>query len=512
MAWSKSLNAKHTTGRAWSNELNAKHVTALQWVSSLNARHTIKQGWDSQLNARHTTGRSWATSLNAHHQILLVPAGIPVPPTAGGTIGEVVECFPLPSITLVGPTGELELLSWSITCAIEQGWTWSATVEGLLDSFAREGLFRFTIDDGMGGVLVTPPLVANQPRRPSSDLSGDRTELGGTDLATYRAGLEGQSFDSYFSSDSAIIAAAVASRAGISISGFPSFPVGEEEVKSAKLWDSLNRMARSRGYIWFIDPHGTVRFLPFQAGSVSGYQFPAGSISRDDDPGARITEIVFGKESRVTTTFEKWFDTTGPHEFQFPSPLSAVTVKDISTSGYIETVSLFDGPPLNGDSGHIGTKVLAPLTFNITPTRSGAYPATHGVARVGPPSIAEAAVVAGIRVSGAPPDNLPEGLDRSFLVTYPPGGDPTRPDPAPRVDPLFTSAADMQGGVGARIFAYENRASNVMHYEGAPLLASVRLWETVSRPGWPSASIYSINWNDPGPGGAPTTSISAYVL
>lgn len=358
---------------------------------------------------------------------------------------------------------EIPVESWQCSQEVNGAWQWQASLpyDRAID-FAEGQLFQIHSQDANRNPLNCPPLVANSPRSRRKDVgSGWTTRLAGTDAASWRMTLPGQSWPTFQKVSVASIIAAIASRAGVSILGGPAWMVFEEDIKQSDLWAALLRIAEVEAANLVIDPSGNIRFVPVGWAS-SECEFFAESVEELRDPSRRVTSIKFAKRLAAAAAGEQsyQFDSVGWRVVQLKNELVDPGCADASASGKCVLVSFWEGDP-----GGLGARLVN--FFDLGGGSVGdivGFPsrgrATHMSLSVMPaqPPLDQFPIDATLLVQGTPPEQVPPGIDLAFETTI---GTTDRPATSVRTESLYPSKAHVLGKASAYLVEANKSARQI---------------------------------------------------
>jgi len=386
------------------------------------------------------------------------------------------------------------------------GWSASARIMGSINMYQDiTTAYTVAMTDGLGGSLTTPTLCpAQREHEDVYSVSGsNQSTLELEDLTSFRMRRPNQNFATFLASTTTAMIDALATRAGVTITGDPALYVSEDEAKSAKLAEVLGRIAKIAAMDIVVGTDGVI--------ALSAWETAAGALTfvwstRRHRVDAR--NIFTGQRLGKSTTrppsgeqFYGWVE-AGFKSEALTSPLLLAEATDISIAGMCGSWTSWNGDPSNPASGWLMHQDLEGLgNYDVPATGQGTGTATHFTAVVLPPGgvFAGSALTTAvrIRVNGTPEAELPSGVDAEFLypaVVY--GTDTSLGDwPAPDfVDPLFPSQAY---AIARRphILAQLNSAADMLIMTG-PLQcgSAVRLLRTVSYGGHTYKTV-GIDWD-----------------
>lgn len=328
--------------------------------------------------------------------------------------------YPNPTVVLNrGGTPVTGAMVQSVSLEVDEGWTFSATVQGsAIDPYeATDTAYTVDFTDGLGNSQSTPDLTVAQysyAHQYGQD-SPDTTSLSGTDAAIFKMRTANQSFPSYAQSDAETVIADVATRAGLTISGVPSdLYVIEEDIKNAKLSDALARFLDVAAYEFWVNTSGEIVCRAWEA-SAGDLAFDWSSLVHNLDKRNLFTGIRLGKRSSMPADGEQvyTFDSVGVKSQALSPELTSPTgtVETTAEDGYLLWICFF-----NAADEYVAYQ---DYTFGDYPegdliVPSGTGPAVRFTCQVAISGTGQAA--ARVRVSGTPPDTHPEGIDVEFLT------------------------------------------------------------------------------------------------
>lgn len=359
--------------------------------------------------------------------------------------------YPNPTVVLNrGGTPVTGAMVQSVSLEVDEGWTFSATVQGsAIDPYeATDTAYTVDFTDGLGHSQSTPDLTVAQysyAHQYGQD-SPDTTSLSGTDAAIFKMRTANQSFPSYAQSDAETVIADVATRAGLTISGVPSdLYVIEEDIKNAKLSDALARFLDVAAYEFWVNTSGAIVCRAWEA-SAGDLSFDWSSLVHNVDKRNLFTGIRLGKRSSMPADGEQvyTFDSIGVKSQDLSPELTSPSgaVETTSSDGYLLWICFF-----NAADEYVAYQ---DYTFGDYPegdlvVPSGTGPAVRFTCQVAISGTGQ--VAARVRVSGTPPDTHPDGIDVEFLTpavnTSGPDGEDTSlgawPYESDFIDQLFPS-------------------------------------------------------------------------
>lgn len=329
---------------------------------------------------------------------------------------------------------------------VNEGWSWSAVVRGPLDLYqARYTTYQITWTDGLGNSRSTPDLVwLGRSHQDQYNVSSPNlTSMSGVDLTTTKMKQNNQSFASFLASSTGAIISALATRAGVTVTGYSGNPlidfyVIEEDVKNAKLSDALERITAVSAFEHGVNEAGEIALRAWEDPEVT-LNFDWSERVHNLDPRSLFTGLRLGKRSSLSYVGEQ--------------------VYDLSSVGFVnQALNPFLSLPTAANESIAGAGNIAAVTFYNASDQwvqhydftlgsrpapggpQGSGQATYFVAEVTPPTIATQ-VRARVRVNGTPPGGLPSGIDPEFI--YPPMATSLGEWPAESdfVDQLFPSLA-----------------------------------------------------------------------
>lgn len=407
-------------------------------------------------------------------------------------------------ITLLDPWGNpLPVLGVTVSQAVNQGWTWSATlasvphdytVDGesghsLLDACLEDATFTLTLEAN-GETLVLPPLVVTDYQE---DVAGGGT-LSGIDMVMYRLTRSTHVLGwEQGGSTSGAVLAWIFAQSGLtgSVTGVDmvDFPILQQDngVRT-NLLAPLVRILDIAGYEFRVTsgatPSGAVlAFYPLEIDpdGSAGPQPDWSLVTRQRSFSQRITRLLFLKTSK----------TGSGNNFQFTAPNQ---VADLSMAGapfHSVQASQWNAQFYAGHPDSGGVLVGTGHAY-------GGVDATH----------IKSASAGQIQVTGTRSVNVPEGIDLAFEHLHESGISPPRPADDPWEDSWFPSLAHVQYWAQAYLWA-RNRATHTMSYQGPPCLW-LGLGYRLTWPGHPDSRAESIT-HTLGPGQA-STSVETAVL
>lgn len=418
----------------------ARFATTLHGEQDRGARFRTSDADAVGAGARFSTGLQLGQAAAASMSTGL-PYGDTI--TLGGPYGlQVINAEII--MVLKAPDGSTHpLQSLKIGEALNKGWDWECTLpEHVGIDGPDENVYTIIVEAG-GAVLESPPLVALDPEISASVSEGEGTTLAGIDRTMYRLSRDAHSFPIFRNSSTSAILGAIASAAQVSFlnAGGVTFPVGEEEIKNQKAVDPVARVALAAAHYFRIDKAGNVVFLPiFYDAQAPERPFGFTALKRRKAKARLVTEVVFQKSSRLQGKITVPFDSPGYKKGAFPNPLQpGVFATDISTSGFIDLIGIWEGSPDAG--GKLGQFIVLGtfLGGSITTTSvvMGITQATHYTLTVGVPMGYAGGVAAKVLFMGTPADGITVPVDREFTYTHQTGISPARPRGSPWRDSLW---------------------------------------------------------------------------
>lgn len=384
---------------------------------------------------------------------------------------------------------------------INAGWTAELTyaTNPPMD-MADDATVVISMTDDLGSALSTPPLRILE-RNERDELGGKSGGYSLIDETSVKLTDGTQSFDTFETSTSTAIVAAIASRFGVSVSGVENFVVWKEDIKLSDGWTPLRRLAAVAGQQLIVQPDGSIvyRDAAWTAGSSS---FKESSRSRTYKPQLIYGAIYADKNMGTgTASGEQYydFDTPGFVSGQaLTAPLSVTGVFDSSEHGRITWVSFFDSSdqlcgqwPLGGGDDVVSDPIV------------GDWPAVKFTCVV-EPSTASGLTATRVRIVGTPENPPPSGIDPAFGQLFGTG----RGYPNPFSESLIPSLSFAASHYPAWL-AEINRGTNQIIGSAGHLDLSVRLGQTWSAFGQ-SGRIEKIEWA--GTPSSQSTTITAEVV
>lgn len=345
--------------------------------------------------------------------------------------------------TLTGPGGVV--LDHGDTLRVGSGinrpWSWSAKIFGATGfdyRHARSSTYAVTLHDGLGNTLSCPPLVA-VPREkvdPFSISEPGVLSLSGIDLASWKMAVRNQSFPSFRATNSGALMAALAARAGVTLSAthtLPSWEITAEEVKGEKLADAVARVPDKPAYDYWIDGNGELCFGAWEE-SAGALLFVWSNRRNVYDPSQIYTGRRYGKRSAMnpaTTQFYP-FDHAQSVTVELQAPMLDPGCYQAYDFGVLGAVQFYAGDPGAG-GGALPNKFFSfHPDYGYSGPTTGTGPATHMTVTTRPipeTGITEYPLPMRLAVTGTPygTEGLPAGVDLAFL--YPPNNtDPEDPE------------------------------------------------------------------------------------
>lgn len=410
-----------------------------------------------------------------------------------------------PTATLNG----MDLIGAELGEAGVEGWRWRAELPGLYppDS-ADDTPFVLMLKD-RGFPIFSPPLVALS-RSTTESQQGKRSELAGMDLAMWKLGRDDLNLPSFRNTTTTAIVAAVSAATGVEFVGTPHWEVGEEEIKASKGSDPILRIAAAAAMTIRTLPNGKVVFQPVGA-NAGGYDLPASSITQRVDSTRKITGMTLQKTSRLSGAFEVSFNEAGNKTWQFTTPMANAFPIDLSTSGVVKFIGLW-----NGDPGAGGVLVQAyPLNgFQAgqeIAVGTGVPPITHGSvvieAGTNPGGLVSDVIAVRLRFQGQPWNGGASSTaigDPEFRTTV---GDQSRPAKQAWTEPLWRDKAQVDA-IKGDFLVQANKGYDTLSWS-CPLWLPVSMGELIVRGGYPDSVIEAYS-HKVAVGAVSTTEIQSY--
>ncbi len=411
------------------------------------------------------------------------------PPGYSSSARSVVQLGPY--IILVTPWGTLDWTSISFSEATDEGYRFSATVNGAhdvsLDTHGPEAPCYIHAHDGFGGTWDSPALVASaRGSVDSRSAARIETTLGGSCLTSYRLARSAESFNTYKSVSNAQIIADLTARSGINFRLPPlAYNVLSEDFKQQKLADILNRVNSAMAYEWAVNAQGSIDCYPWEAtfgGLNSAWQW---STARPNiDALRRYTKVGIGKRSAITGNGTVQggsgklafpFSTPGFYSFALPNALASAHVYNAPGNvGYCDWVGLWNGDPLAGGKLVSFTVLVGNRALPYLPVAGGVAPITHCTVSVFPPGqlgfiLTGVDTRVGLEIIGtpyAPAKAL--GVDTNFYFVYDTMASPTL---AARdmIDSLYPNKATMEARA-AQLLLQISKGYDTLQMEGIMFL------------------------------------------
>lgn len=330
------------------------------------------------------------------------------------------EYYPNPTVVLNREGSPVSgAMVQSVSLEVDEGWAFSATVQGdAIDPYeATDTVYTIDFTDGLGHSQSTPDLTVAQYSYSHEYGQGspDTTSLSGNDAAIFKMRTANQSFPSYAESDAETVIADVATRAGLTISGVPTdLYVIEEDIKNAKLSDALARFLDVAAYEFWVNTSGEIVCRAWEA-SAGDLSFDWSSLVHNLDKRNLFTGIRLGKRSSMPADGEQvyTFDSVGLKSQDLSPELTSPSgaVETTAEDGYLLWICFF-----NADDEYVAYQ---DFTFGDYPegdliVPSGTGPAVRFTCQVAIGGAGQ--VAARVRISGTPPETHPEGIDVEFLT------------------------------------------------------------------------------------------------
>lgn len=435
------------------------------------------------------------------------------------------------NVATVAPAANLNgmpVTDWSITCNINGGVQWSATVPywiGSPLSFTNQ-IYRLDIFDGRGYSYQSPPLMTTTGFDYELDVtsSSESTVLTGWDQTTWMLSQPHQSQPTFKNSSAGGVIAAISAASGVRIiAPGIGFSVAEEDLKQTNWWDPLNRIAEVACGNWIIDHSGNLRLVPVRWVSGICY-FEPEKLSYICDQSKQVTGFTVVKstshyQSNVLPSRYYSFTSPGYKVQEIRAPITNPIAIDRSTLGGIQLVGFWTADPSSPTSGAQLTAFwsLTGLDSVGLPTIINGLTARFFTCMVGDATglFAGLPLTAKLEISGSTPKDVAGialgGVDLAFTTTV--GvvkGVGARPG-AVRNEPLYPSKAYVQG-LSADLLYEVNKQFRKVTVSG-PLDCTAILGAKlmpVCEHSIPASRIESVTHS--GNASSATTSISAFVL
>ena len=424
----------------------------------------------------------------------------------------------------------IDVTDWSITCNINGGVQWSATVPYWIGSplgFANQQ-YRLDILDGRGYSYQSPPLMTTTAFNYELDLANnsESTILSGWDVTTWKLSQSHQSQPTFKNAQAGSVIAAISKASGVSIiAPGLGFSIAEEDIKQSNWWDPLNRIAEVACSNWIIDSSGSLRLVPVRWFSDACY-FEPEKLSYIYDQSKQITGFVVVKATshyQAGVLPSRYYDFTSPgfKVQELRVPLTLPIAVDRSTLGGVQLVGFWTADPTSPTSGAQLT-AFWPLG-GISGGQVGLPPVVVGLtAKFFTCSVADATglfaglpLTAKLEISGSTPSNtagagLP-GVDLAFTTTV--GvvkGLAARPGPV-RNEPLYPSKAYVLAHSADLLYEANKQFHKVT--ASGPIDCSAILGSKflpICEHAIPASRVESVTHS--GNSSSATTSVSAFVL
>lgn len=390
-------------------------------------------------------------------------------------------------ISLSGPITS-QPRSWSIKGSVNRGWTANLDFAGLLDLRATKSTpqsIAITGENDPSNPLTLTDFfyVGQRSRSWGIKSSAKSTSYELNDIPSIKLSSGGQSFDTFSDVTFADVVSAIATRAGVTISGASTSPIFVEDIKQSTLWAPLQRMAAADGMDLIVDTDGSVKFISMTPSGTC--TMPPWLISETFNPWSQYDSILTQKRTGqgVNQGIQYYRETTtGNKESELQWPISSASVSDESTSGSIGWVRLWDGPP-SGSGQLIWANQLGGVTGDvILPPLDGSWPATHVSFLVYPNTASPSTPInAVLAINGVSPITIPAGIDPSFSVILTQGAGTDRGFPRIYNESLIPSEAHAIAHKAA-YFQSINRGTDMITVTG-PLTTTARFGQTWSYAG-----------------------------
>lgn len=333
---------------------------------------------------------------------------------------------PNPTRSLTGPSGPVANSTVNrISVRANQGWSWAGRVNSASgpDPYqAMNSAYSIAWTDGLGNSRTSPSLTwINRKVSDVYSTTGPAlTDMGGVDLTGTKMRTNNQSFSSFLASSTGTILGELATRAGVTMSGYSGrdeldFYVIEEDVKNAKLIDALNRILNVAAGEYQVLPNNTLA-LRLWEDSAPDLNFDYSTIDQTIDPARLFTGLRTGKRSSARYDTEQVYNfnsagfVTQTLDPVLNSPIA--TQETVSGAGFIAAATFYNAS--NQWVTHYD------FTLGSRPAPGGTQgtgTCTYVVVEMVPPTIGTQ--VRGIlRVNGTVPGSLPTGISPEFV--YPP--------------------------------------------------------------------------------------------
>lgn len=334
----------------------------------------------------------------------------------------------LATYTLSDPDGEISQATvGNITWAVDAGIQVSVGFNRGYDiRHDRMREFDLVLQDALGNEPIEFPPMYSKSRSRTVRESVDGSRTGGFtlyDAANCRLRLPNQSFPTFLATQSGDIIDMLADHAEVTINGFPSWYVGQKDIKEQVLDSALRAWLEMAAYDLVTELDGTLqcRAWEYNGGTLSQTW---ANLAEDYDPWEVFTGCRVGKFSSMP-------DGTNQNYIQ----------ESATTTTQALEVPLYGPYAEDGGSGHDGLqavcfldeddKVVAFYSFNGLTNNQPVYAVNLAtkIQIVTDPIYGDvidypADQPARVHVTGTLEEELPEGVDREFIYPAVPTSGP----------------------------------------------------------------------------------------
>lgn len=388
----------------------------------------------------------------------------------------------------------------SLTHSLDDGFSASLQFNANFNpDVARDKAYNIQFQDRLGNAVLTTPDMYLGPRSLTDARSISQAGLGGANAigaATANLKKPNQSFNTWQDTSTAAVIAILATQAGVTINGAPSWWISEEDSKQAKLDAFLMRILRLAAYDLVAEWNGTLSCVAWEAEGAS-LAMPFSTLVRNYDPWGVYTGLRVGKFSSTPDgsgqTYD-FFESGAPNQ-SLNSPLIGPVVNDLSLVDGLGAVSFLDE-----DGGLLAFYSFKPNLYQNNTPFDGAPPATQMTVVIDPifgNQTTDFPSPVRIEVIGTPTDALPSGIDREFLHPAPTGNPDTSLGAWPAQEELIDSAWPSQGYATTRkphILAKMNSQADTLAYTREIIDSRPRLNQEFSY-GGRLYKVWSITWD-----------------
>lgn len=360
---------------------------------------------------------------------------------------------------------EHDLIDFSFSWPLNGAITWNATLPYHLNTIDFNEDVRFTLYVDCGGVEWTsPPLVAPIRSLEWGIGIGEKTSISGTDYFSFLASKNGTDMPVFQGKMSHEIINSLASAASVPVYNCPVYKIAEYKADKGKLIEHMARVFRDGGF-GFKVTRGGIYGWPLKQVALSGYgQNWIKTFKRTRNATEKITAVKIVKTSPVQSRYEFTFETTGYKTVTFNTPLKSAIFRDISTYGYIDEVTYYNGENV-ASSGQIGqTTITMPHPGIVYPQGYAPGPIRSASLNVYPPmNFNTTEVMAIVAFDGVPQmDAWYDGIELAFESSYSTGETPERPS-ADYIDGTLMPTKAHADSIIQALYFDKNKGSNAVN-------------------------------------------------